>query len=202
MKIFCIGRNYAEHAAELKNEIPTEPVIFMKPDTALLRNNNPFFIPEFTKDVHYELEVVVKINRLGKGINKQFASNYYSEIGIGIDFTARDLQTKQKQKGLPWEISKAFDSSAAVSKFQPLGNRDIQNLDFHLVQNGKVVQKGNTADMIFKVDEVISYISQFFMLKIGDLLFTGTPVGVGQVNIGDRLEAYLGDQKLMDFYVK
>lgn len=202
MKIFCIGRNYAEHAAELKNEIPTEPVIFMKPDTALLRNNNPFFIPEFTKDVHYELEVVVKINRLGKGINKQFASNYYSEIGIGIDFTARDLQTKQKQKGLPWEISKAFDSSAAVSKFQPLGNRDIQNLDFHLLQNGKVVQKGNTADMIFMVDEVISYISQFFMLKIGDLLFTGTPVGVGQVNIGDRLEAYLGDQKLMDFYVK
>lgn len=202
MKIFCIGRNYAEHAAELKNEIPTEPVIFMKPDTALLRNNNPFFIPEFTKDVHYELEVVIKINRLGKGIHKQFAANYYSEIGIGIDFTARDLQNNQKKKGLPWEISKAFDSSAAVSKFQPLGNRDIQNLDFHLVQNGKVVQKGNTADMIFKVDEVISYISQFFMLKIGDLLYTGTPVGVGKVNIGDRLEAYLGEQKLMDFYVK
>jgi len=204
MKIICIGRNYAKHAAELKNEVPEEPVIFLKPDTALLRNNQPFFIPDFASEFHYETELVVKINRLGKNIATQFAHRYYDEIGMGIDFTARDLQSKLKEKGLPWERAKAFDSSAAISKmFIPTTKiKDIQNLNFKLLINGQERQTGYTGDMLFKVDEIIAYVSQFFTLKIGDLIFTGTPAGVGKVNIGERFEVFLENEKMMDFLIK
>lgn len=204
MKILCIGRNYSAHAKELNSDLPSEPVVFCKPDTALLRNNNPFFIPDFAKEFHYEVEIVVKINRLGKNISEKFAHRYYEEIGIGIDFTARDLQEKLKAKGLPWEKAKAFDGSAALSKtFLPkeeLG--DLNNLDFRLDINGEARQNGNTADMIFSIDKLIAYLSRFFTLKIGDLIYTGTPAGVGAVAINDRLQCYIGDQLMMDFLIK
>ncbi len=204
MKIICIGRNYAKHANELQNEVPKEPVIFLKPDTALLRNNDPFFIPEFAEDFHFETELVVKIDRLGKNIGRQFAHRYYSEIGMGIDFTARDLQAKLKEKGLPWERAKAFDHSAAISmKFIDKNKfKDIQNVSFKLLINGQERQLGYTGDMIFKVDEIIEYVSKFFTLKIGDLIYTGTPAGVGSVNIGDHFEVFLEKEKMMDFLVK
>ncbi len=204
MKIICIGRNYARHASELKNEIPEEPVIFLKPDTALLRNNDPFFVPDFASDFHYEAELVVKINRLGKNIGRQFAHRYYSEVGMGIDFTARDLQSKLKEKGLPWEKAKAFDHSAAISKrFIPVSSfKDIQNLNFRLIVNDELRQEGFTGDMLFKVDEIIAYVSKFFTLKIGDLIYTGTPEGVGSVKIGDRFEVLLENEKMMDFLIK
>lgn len=203
MKIICIGRNYAEHARELNNEVPASPVFFLKPDSALVISNRPFFYPDFSKDVHHELEVVIRINRLGKSIDEKHAGRYFSEIGLGVDFTARDLQSEMKKKGLPWEIAKGFDYSAPVSQFFPVnGFRDIHQLSFRLDINGSVVQEGNTSAMLFTFEQIISYVSRFMTLKTGDLIFTGTPAGVGPVAIGDRLEAYLEGDKLMDFPVK
>lgn len=203
MKIICIGRNYREHAKEMQADVPVNPVFFIKPDSCLLRNNQPFFYPEFTKDLHYEVEVVLRINRLGRSIKPKFAHRYFDAITLGIDFTARDLQQECKQKGLPWEISKAFDHSAPVGPFIPkeeLG--DINALDFRLVINGRVVQQGNTRDMIFGYDELIAYVSRFITFRTGDLIFTGTPQGVGPVQVGDRLQAYLGDRLMLDFFVR
>lgn len=203
MKIICIGRNYVAHARELNNEVPRDPVFFMKPDSALVISNRPFFYPDFSKDVHHELEVVIRINRLGRSIEERFASRYYNEVALGIDFTARDLQAKQKEKGLPWEIAKGFDYSAPISEFLPVSKfKDIHKLDFHLDVNGKTVQNGNTSLMIFSFEKIIAYVSRFMTLKTGDLIYTGTPAGVGPVAINDRLEAYLEGQKLMDFPVK
>ncbi|MDL2256917.1 fumarylacetoacetate hydrolase family protein [Bacteroidales bacterium OttesenSCG-928-I14] len=205
MKIICIGMNYAAHNKELNNSlILTEPTVFMKPDSSLLKDGKPFYIPDYSKDIHYETEIVVKINRLGKNIAPRFAHRYYEEVTVGIDFTARDLQTKLKQGGLPWEICKAFDNSAAIGKFVPLKefNMDINNLPFHLNINGNKVQEGNTAEQIFKIDEIIAYVSRFFTLKIGDLIYTGTPAGVGKVNINDHLEGYIDSTKLLDFKIK
>ncbi|QKG80166.1 fumarylacetoacetate hydrolase family protein [Tenuifilum thalassicum] len=203
MKIICIGRNYREHAKELNNEVPEKPVFFIKPDNCLLRNNQPFFYPDFTNDLHYELEVVLRINRLGRSINKKFAHRYYDAITLGIDFTARDLQQECKQKGLPWEMAKAFDYSAPIGPFIPkedLG--DLNSLDFYLKKNGEMVQHGNTADMIYGYDELIEHVSKFVTFRTGDLLFTGTPSGVGPVKVGDRLQAYLGERLILDFFVK
>ena len=203
MKIICIGRNYVEHAKELKNPLPEKPIFFLKPDTALVINNKPFFYPDFSKEIHYEVEIVLKINRIGKHIEEKFAHRYYNMIGIGIDFTARDLQNEYRSKGLPWEIAKAFDSSAPISKFVNKGKfENINNLNFSLLLNNKKVQTGNTKDMIFSFDKIISYTSQFFTLKIGDLMFTGTPAGVGPVQIGDCLQAFIQDELMLDFYVK
>ena len=203
MKIFCIGRNYVDHIEELKNEKPDEPVIFLKPDTAMLRRNRPFYIPSFTNSLHYEVELVLKIEKVGKNISRKFASRYYSSVGIGIDFTARDLQDKLKAKGLPWEKAKAFDYSAAFSdRFLSLADLDKENIAFHLDINGETRQQGNSAQMIFPFDELIMHISNYFSIKTGDLIFTGTPSGVGPVKINDRLQAYIGDQKLMDFMIK
>ena len=203
MKIICIGRNYIDHAKELNNPVPKKPVFFMKPDTALVKSNKPFFYPDFSDDVHYECEIVVHINRVGKNIATKFAHRYYDEIGIGIDFTARDLQAECKKKGLPWEIAKAFDNSAPISPFISKSKfADINNINFELTKNGETVQQGNTGDMLFKIDELISYLSQFMTLKMGDLLFTGTPAGVGPVKIGDRLTASIEREELLDFKVK
>lgn len=203
MKIICIGRNYAEHAKELKNAIPTEPVFFMKPDTALLKDGEPFYYPDFTTDLHHEIEIVLKITKVGKHIDEQFAHKYYEEIGLGIDFTARDLQAKAKEKGLPWEKAKAFDGSAPLGKFisksQP---GDLSDIDFRLAINGELRQKGNTKDLLFSFDRIIAYVSKFVTLKVGDLIYTGTPEGVGPVKIGDRLQGYIGDQLLLDVEVK
>ncbi|MBK5208326.1 MAG: fumarylacetoacetate hydrolase family protein [Flavobacteriaceae bacterium] len=192
MKIICIGRNYAKHIAELENEKPLNPVIFLKPDSAILAKNQPFFIPPFSKEIHYEVEILVKINKVGKYINQKFAHTYYDEIGLGIDFTARDIQDACKEKGLPWEKAKAFDGSAVIGKFFPkesLG--DLSNLSFKLQKNDKIVQDGNTNDMLWKIDELIAYVSQFFTLKKGDVLFTGTPEGVGKVAENDLLVGIL-----------
>lgn len=203
MKILAIGQNYAEHNKELNSATPSEPVVFMKPDSALLKNNKPFFIPDFTQELHYETELIIKFNRLGKNIDSKFSQRYFAEIGLGVDFTARDLQRKLKAEGKPWEISKAFDNSAVIGDFLPVTELgDIQNIRFRLDLNGKTVQNGNSADMIFPINELISYVSRFFTIKIGDILFTGTPVGVGKVAIGDRLEGYIFDKKMFDFYVK
>ncbi|QLE00336.1 fumarylacetoacetate hydrolase family protein [Galbibacter sp. BG1] len=203
MKIICIGRNYTEHIAELQNEKPSDPVIFIKPDSSILKNQHDFYIPEFSKDVHYEVEVLVKISKVGKHIDQKFAPKYYKEIGLGIDFTARDLQSKLKEKGLPWEKAKGFDDAAVVGKWIPkekLG--DINNLDFSLLKNGQTVQNANTSLMLWKVDELISYISTFFTLKTGDIIFTGTPAGVGKVNPDDVLEGYLSEEKMFSVNVK
>jgi acylpyruvate hydrolase len=203
MKIICIGRNYAEHIEELKNERPSEPVIFMKPDTALLLKNRPFYLPNFDSQIHHEIELVVRINHLGKNISAQFAPRYYSEIGLGVDFTARDLQDRLKQKGLPWEKAKAFDASAPLSEeFIPTSELDLSNIDFRLEVNGEVRQHGNSALMLYPINELIEHISKFFTLKIGDLIYTGTPAGVGPVQIGDRLQGFIGEKKLLDFLVK
>ncbi len=204
MKIIAIGRNYMDHAKELNNPVPKEPIFFLMPDSALLRNNQPFFYPDFSTDIHYEVEIVVKLNRLGKNVAAKFAHRYYSEIAIGIDFTARDLQKRCKEKGLPWEISKSFDGAAPVSEFISLNKLggEMNNINFRLELNRKVVQQGNTGDMIFKVDQLIEHVTQFMTIKIGDILFTGTPAGVGPVKIGDRLTAYIEDQKMLDFVVK
>ena len=203
MKIICIGRNYVAHARELNNEVPDKPVFFMKPDSALVTANRPFFYPEFSNDVHHELEVVIRINRLGRSIEERYADRYYSELALGVDFTARDLQAEQKKKGLPWEIAKGFDYSAPVSEFfQVKKYGDIHKLSFRLDLNGKTVQDGNTSLMIFSFEKIIAYVSRFMTLKTGDLIFTGTPAGVGPVAINDRLEAYLEGDKLMDFPVK
>lgn len=203
MKIMAIGQNYADHNKELQNQTPTEPVVFMKPDSALLKNNKPFFIPDFSNEIHYETELVIKFNRLGKNIEPRFAHRYYAEIGLGVDFTARDLQRTLKAQGKPWEISKAFDNSAVIGDFVPVNTiADVQNIEFRLDLNGKTVQSGNSSQMIFPINELIAHISRYFTIKIGDFLFTGTPAGVGTVAIGDRLEGYVFDQKLFDFYVK
>lgn len=203
MKIICIGRNYAEHIEELKNESPSEPVIFMKPDTALLLKNRPFYLPNFNSQIHHEIELVIRINHLGKNISAQFAPRYYSEIGLGVDFTARDLQDRLKQKGLPWEKAKAFDASAPLSEeFIPTSELDLSNIDFRLEVNGEVRQRGNSALMLYPINELIEHISKFFTLKIGDLIYTGTPAGVGPVQIGDRLQGFIGEKKLLDFLVK
>lgn len=203
MKIFAIGQNYIEHNKELNNSNPTEPVVFMKPDTAVLRNNKPFFLPDFSSEIHYETELIIKINRIGKNISPKFAHRYYDEIGLGVDFTARDLQRKLKAEGRPWEVSKAFDGSAVIGNFLPKERfEDIQNVDFHLDINGFRVQTGNSKDMIFRIDDLIAYISKFFTLKIGDIIFTGTPVGVGPVKINDQLQGYISNEKMFDFKVK
>jgi len=203
MKIFGIGRNYAEHIKELKNETPDDPVIFFKPDTALLRNNDPFYYPEFSKDIHYEVEIVLKICKNGKNIDPKFARTYFDQIGVGVDFTARDLQQKAKEKGLPWAIAKGFNHSAPISEFISINEfKDIDNLEFGLEIDGEMRQKGNTNLMLFGYDQIIAYISKFFMLKIGDLIFTGTPKGVGPVKIGNRLKAFIEDKTLMDFEIK
>ena len=204
MKIICIGRNYAAHARELNNPLPAEPVFFMRPDTALLLKNQPFYYPEFTKELHHEIEVVVRIDKAGKHILPEFAHNYYNEVTVGIDFTARDLQQQCKEKGLPWEIAKAFDKSAPLGNFMPIEKfkKSINNLDFNLDINGVTVQKSNTSGMIFTIDQIIAYVSQFVSLRLGDLIFTGTPSGVGPVKIGDRLSCYLEGKKLLEFEVK
>ena len=205
MKIICVGMNYASHNKEMLHTLLlSDPTIFLKPDSALLKDSKPFFIPDFTSEMHYETEIVVKIDRLGKNITAKFAHRYYSEITVGIDFTARDLQRKLRDGGMPWEISKAFDSSAAIGEFFPLETlkKDINNVPFYLDINGTKVQEGNTQDMIFKVDEIIAYVSRFFTLKIGDLIYTGTPAGVGKVEINDHLQGFIGKQKVLDFFVR
>ena len=203
MKIICVGRNYAEHIKELDNQRPEEPVLFMKPDSAVILKNNPFIMPTFSSDIHYEVEVLVKINKIGKHIDRAFAPDYYEEIGLGIDFTARDLQAKLKAKGLPWERAKGFDGSAMIGQFvnkQTLG--DLENLDFSLQKNEEIVQKGNTADMLWKIDELIEYVSKYFTLKIGDIIFTGTPSGVGPVTPGDQLVGFVNNQEFFSLKVK
>lgn len=203
MKIIAIGRNYIEHAKELNNAIPESPVIFMKPDTALLKDNRDFYYPEFSKDIHYEVEVVVRICNEGKHVSEKFAHKYYDAVGLGIDFTARDLQADLKMKGLPWEIAKAFDHSAIISPLLPKEEfENIQNIDFSLKLNDVEVQRGNTANMIFSIDQLISYISQRITLRKGDLLYTGTPAGVGPVNIGDRLEGFLHEKSMFTCNIK
>ena len=202
MKIICIGRNYTKHIEELENEKPKEPVIFLKPDSAILLKNNPFIIPPFSNDVHYEVEVLVKINRIGKFIDKKFAHKYYQEIGLGIDFTARDLQSQLKEKGLPWEKAKAFDGSAVIGKFYGKDIFDLDNLQFQLHKNDKLVQDGNTRHMLWKIDEIIAYVSQYFTLKIGDIIFTGTPAGVGKVDPNDVLIGTLQDHDAFKVKIK
>jgi 2-keto-4-pentenoate hydratase/2-oxohepta-3-ene-1,7-dioic acid hydratase in catechol pathway len=203
MKIICIGRNYAEHITELQNEKPSEPVIFLKPDSAILPKNNPFYIPEFSNDVHYEVEILVRINRLGKHIATRFTHKYYDEIGLGIDFTARDLQNKLKEKGLPWEKAKAFDGSAVIGEFISKSQfTDLNDINFSLIKNNQLVQKGNTQLMLWKIDELIAYVSQFFTLKIGDIIFTGTPAGVGKVQPEDELTGKIEDITLFEIKVK
>lgn len=203
MKIICIGRNYADHIAELNNEKPEEPVIFMKPDSSILRKNKPFFIPDFSSDLHHEVELVLKIDQVGKNISSKFASRYYSSVGLGIDFTARDLQNKLKDKGLPWEKAKAFDYSAVISShFIPIEQLPTNQIEFRLDINGTTRQSGNSALMIFPFDELIANISKYFTLKTGDLIYTGTPAGVGPVKINDRLQGYIGNKLMFDFMVK
>lgn len=202
MKILAIGRNYVKHIEELNNERPDEPVVFTKPETAILKNNAPFYYPDFSNDIHHEVEILVKICKVGKNIHESFAHKYYDEIGIGIDFTARDLQSKAKAKGLPWDLSKGFNGSAPISEFVPKSQYDLSNLNFSLKKDGEDVQVGNTSLMLFNIDYLISYVSKFFMLKKGDIIFTGTPEGVGPVAIGQRLEAFIEGEKMMDFEVK
>ena len=203
MKIICIGRNYTNHIEELKNERPTEPVVFMKPDSAVLLKQHPFVIPEFSNDVHHEIELIVKISKVGKYIEPKFAHKYYDEISVGIDFTARDLQDKLKSKGLPWEKAKAFDGSAVIGDFIPINQfSSLENITFELHSNNQIVQKGNSNLMLWKIDELISYVSQYFTLKIGDIIFTGTPEGVASVKSDDVLEGFLEGQQLFRIQVK
>jgi acylpyruvate hydrolase len=202
MKFIAIGRNYVDHIKELANEIPDEPVIFLKPDTAMLKDNEPFYYPSFSNDVHHEVEVLIKIDKVGKNIEERFAHKYYSEIGLGVDFTARDLQAKLKAKGLPWERAKGFNGSAPISNFVSKENFDLKNLEFSLTINGIEKQKGNTALMMYHFDQIIAFVSQYFTLKVGDIIFTGTPAGVGPVQIGDKLEGFLASNKMLDFEVK
>ena len=204
MKIICIGRNYTDHIAELHNEKPKDPVLFLKPDTAVLLKKQPFFIPDFSTDVHYEVEVLVRINKVGKHIQKRFANKYYSEIGLGIDFTARDLQQQLKEKGLPWEKAKSFDGAAVIGDNwlpkEKFGS--INDINFSLQKNGETVQKGNTSLMLWKIDELIEYVSKYFTLKIGDIIFTGTPAGVGPVAINDQLTGFIEDEQIFSIQVK
>ena len=202
MKIICIGRNYTKHIEELENEKPENPVIFLKPDSAILLKKHPFVIPPFSNDIHYEVEVLVKINRLGKFIDKKFAHKYYNEIGLGIDFTARDLQGQLKSKGLPWEKAKAFDGSAVISEFFPKTNYNLDEIRFQLYKNNELVQDGNSSHMLWKIDEIIAYVSQFFTLKIGDVIFTGTPAGVGKVHPNDVLLGKLESEEIFKVNIK
>ncbi len=202
MKIICVGRNYGLHAQELGNKPPTEPIIFCKPDTAILKNNLPFYLPEHLGEIHHEVELVVRINKVGKGIHKKFAYKYYNEITVGIDFTARTLQQKLKEQGLPWELAKAFDGSAVIGEFVPIAHETLPNTTFSLEKNGNVVQIGNVKDMLFAIDDIISYVSRYFTLKIGDLIFTGTPQGVSSIAIGDILVGKLEDKILFTCNVK
>ena len=203
MKIICIGRNYSDHIKELGNENPIEPVFFLKPDTAISPKGHPFFIPDFSKNVHHEVELVVRINRLGKHIEEKFAYKYYNQIGLGIDFTARDIQEVIKEKGLPWEKAKGFDGSAVISRtFLDKENLNLNDINFSLKKNGSIAQSGNTKKMIFTIDQIIAYISQFYTLKIGDLIYTGTPAGVGKVEVGDLLEGYIEDEKMFEVKVR
>jgi 2-keto-4-pentenoate hydratase/2-oxohepta-3-ene-1,7-dioic acid hydratase in catechol pathway len=203
MKIICIGRNYTEHAKELNNAIPEKPVVFLKPQTALLKDNKPFYFPDWTEDLHYETELVLKVCKQGKYIDEKFAHKYFDEVTVGIDFTARDLQAQQKAKGLPWEIAKAFDNSAAIGTFKKLSDLGKESgFNFSMNLNGTEVQKGNTDDMIFSLGKIIAYASQFFTLQLGDLIYTGTPAGVGPLKIGDRMEGFLEGEKLFDFEIK
>jgi 2-keto-4-pentenoate hydratase/2-oxohepta-3-ene-1,7-dioic acid hydratase in catechol pathway len=203
MKIICIGRNYINHIAELQNERPTEPVVFLKPDSAILLKQHPFVLPEFSNNVHHEVELIVKINKVGKYIEPKFAHKYYDEISVGIDFTARDLQDQLKAKGLPWEKAKAFDGSAVIGEFVSKAQfESLENINFELIKNGEVAQKGNTSLMMWKIDELVAYVSQFFTLKIGDIIFTGTPEGVAAVVSNDVLEGYLEEQQLFRIQVK
>ena len=203
MKLICIGRNYTKHIEELQNEKPTDPVVFIKPDTAILLKNQPFFIPDFSDDVHHEVEILVKINKVGKHIDKKFAHKYYDEIGLGIDFTARDLQSQLKEKGLPWEKAKSFDGAAVVGKWLPKTKfEDVDDIQFKLLKNDEVVQDGNTNLMLWKIDELIEYVSKYFTLKIGDIIFTGTPAGVGKVVANDKLKGYIENDELFSITVK
>lgn len=203
MKIICIGRNYSEHAKELGNETPKEPVFFLKPDTAISPKGHPFFIPDFSKNIQHEVELVVRINRLGKHIEEKFAHKYYDQIGLGIDFTARDIQEVIKEKGLPWEKAKGFDGSAVISRtFLHKENLNLNDINFSLKKNGSIVQSGNTKQMMFTIDQIIAYISRFYTLKIGDLIYTGTPAGVGKVEVGDLLEGYIEDEKMFEVKVR
>ncbi len=204
MKIICIGRNYTDHIAELENERPDEPVIFLKPDSAILLKKQPFFIPPFSNDVHYEVELLVRINKIGKHIQKKFAHKYYDEVGLGIDFTARDLQTRLKEKGLPWEKAKGFDGSAVIGEkwIHKSQFKDINDIGFSLEKNKKTVQEGRTSHMLWKIDEIIEYISQYFTLKIGDVIFTGTPAGVGKVTIDDKLSGFIEEEQIFSIQVK
>ncbi|MFK7905203.1 MAG: fumarylacetoacetate hydrolase family protein [Chitinophagales bacterium] len=203
MKIFCIGRNYVDHAKELNNPVPQKPLVFSKPQTALVRENRPFFYPEFSKDIHHEIEIVLKVCKLGKHIAPKFAHKYYNEVTLGIDFTARDIQSQLKAKGHPWLLAKGFDGSAPIGKWLSLEEvGDVNNIDFSMTKNGETMQVGNTKDLIFDFDYLITYISQFFTLQMGDLIFTGTPAGVGPVVIGDKLEGFVGEQKLLECNIK
>ncbi|GEO03504.1 2-hydroxyhepta-2,4-diene-1,7-dioate isomerase [Adhaeribacter aerolatus] len=203
MKILAIGRNYAEHIAELNNPIPDEPVIFFKPDTALLKNNDPFYYPDYSQDIHHEIEIVLRISKEGKNIAPKFALKYFDAIGLGIDFTARDLQAKAKSKGLPWTLAKGFNGSAPVSEFLPVNDfPDLKNINFRLLVNGQEKQNGNTSMMLNSFEDMLAYMSRFITLKKGDLIFTGTPSGVGPIKIGDRLEGFIQDKKLLDFEIK
>ena len=203
MKIICIGLNYRNHALEMGWAIPTEPVVFLKPDSSLLKNNKPFFLPGFSQNIQYEVEVVIKISKLGKGISARYAHRYYDELTLGIDITARDIQRRQADEGMPWELSKCFDGAAPLGTFIPVSSvGEMMDLDFRLEINNNVVQKSNTSDMVFGFNEIIEYVSQFFTLKTGDLIFTGTPMGVGKLNKNDNLVAYLGDKPLLDFMIK
>lgn len=203
MKLICIGRNYTEHIKELENEKPTDPVVFLKPDTSILPKNQPFFIPDFSNNVHHEVEILVKISKVGKHIDKKFAAKYYNEIGLGIDFTARDLQSELKTKGLPWEKAKAFDGAAVIGKWLSKNNfKNIDDINFSLHKNEAIVQQGNTNLMLWKIDELIEYISKYFTLKIGDIIFTGTPAGVGKVVANDKLIGYIENQELFSITIK
>ena len=203
MKIICVGRNYADHIEELDSAVPEHPVLFLKPDTAILLKNQPFFIPEFTQNVHHEVEILIKIKKVGKHIDQKFAHKYYDEIGLGIDFTARDLQNKLKDKGLPWEKAKSFDGAALIGNFLPKETfKDINDINFSLKNNGKVVQKGNTALMLWKIDALVEYISKYFTLKIGDVIFTGTPSGVAKINPNDTLTGYIDEKEIFSVKVK
>ena len=203
MKIICIGRNYVNHVKELKNNNPEEPLFFLKPDTSIQPKGHPFFIPDFSNNIHYEVELIIRINKIGKHIEERFAYKYYNEIGLGIDFTARDIQEELKAKGLPWEKAKGFDGSAQISKiFINKSNLDLNNISFYLLQNGNEVQRGNSLEMIFSFEKIISYISRFYTLKIGDLIFTGTPSGVGKVEKGDNLVGYIEEKEMLKVFVK
>lgn len=203
MKLICIGRNYTEHIEELKNERPTDPVVFLKADSSILPKKQPFFIPDFSNDIHYEVEILVKIHKVGKHIDKKFAGKYYNEIGLGIDFTARDVQSYLKGKGLPWEKAKSFDGSAVIGQWLPKSEfKDVDNINFSLQKNGNLVQNGNTSYMLWKIDEIIEYVSKYFTLKIGDIIFTGTPAGVGKVEPEDVLTGFIEDKQLLSVTIK